>query len=91
MWLKSLISILTLLLCTACGATISPIATPAGTINLEEKSITEIREDVAITVKLDELSVAPYQMVDNITSFLVEIDNISNRQVSYPSKILIIK
>lgn len=91
MWLKFLAGILTLLLCSACGATVSPIATPTGTINVEEKSITEIRENVAITVKLDEFSVAPYQMVDNITSFWVEIDNQSDQQVSYPSKLFLLK
>ena len=91
MWLKCLAGVITLLLCTACGATISPIATPTGTINLEERSLTEVKDNVAITVKLDELSVAPYQVVDNITSFWVEIDNRSNRQVSYPSRLFILK
>ena len=72
-------------------STIAPIATATGTINPEEKSITEVTDGVSITVKVDELSVAPYQMVDNIASFWIEIDNRSEDQVVYPAALFILK
>lgn len=82
---KYFLAVMALLFCTACSVKVAPIATATGTINPEDQSITEIRDDVAFTVKMDELSVAPYQIVDNITSFHVTIDNRTGKPVSYPS------
>lgn len=91
MQMKHLLSLLILLLCTACSASLSPVATPTGTINLEEKSLTEVRDNIAFTVKLDELSVAPYQRIDNISSFHVTIDNRSNSPVTFPPQNFLLK
>lgn len=88
---KYVLAVLILWLCSACGVSVAPIATSTSTINVEEKSITEIRDGVAFTVKLDELSVAPYQMVDNITSFHVTIENRTGKQVSFPSQVFLLK
>ncbi|NIP49252.1 MAG: hypothetical protein GWO30_04410, partial [Gammaproteobacteria bacterium] len=46
---------------------------------------------VAFTVKLDELSVASYQMVNNITSFHVSIDNRTGNAISFPSSAFLLK
>jgi hypothetical protein len=86
-----ILTALLLFFCSACTVSVTPIATPTGIINSEEKSITEIRDGVAFTVKLDELSMAPYQMVDNITSFHVSIDNRTAKQISFPSQAFILK
>jgi len=86
-----LLAVLILFFCSACSVTVAPIATPTGTINVEEKSITESRDGVAFTVKLDELSVGAYPMVDNITSFHVTIDNRTEKQVSFPSQAFLLK
>ncbi len=91
MRISHLITVLTLLLCSACGVTVAPIATPTGTINPEEQSITETRGGVAFTVKLDELSVGAYPMVDNITSFHVTIDNGTEAQISFPPQSFLLK
>ncbi len=88
---KILLTLLVLLLCSACSVKVAPIATATGTINQEDQSITEVRDGVAFTVKVDELSVAPYQIVNNITSFHVEIDNQTDQPVSYPSKAFLLK
>ncbi len=80
-----------LLFCSACSVKVSPIATPTGTINPEEHSLTEIRDGVSFTVKLDQLSVAPYQLVDNIASFWVKIDNRTDEPVSFPSRAFLLK
>jgi hypothetical protein len=85
-------AVLSLLLCTACSVTtVAPIATPTGKINAEDQSITEVRDGIAFTVKLDELSVAPYQMVNNITSFHVSIDNRTGKAISFPSRAFLLK
>ena len=82
---------LLLFLCSACTVNVAPIATPTGIVNPEEKSITEIRDGVAFTVKLDQLSVAPYQLTDNITSFHVIIDNRTEKQVLFPPQAFLLK
>ena len=86
-----ILAALILLFCSSCTVSVTPIATSTGTINTEEKSITEIRDGVAFTVKLDELSQSSYQMVDNITSFHVSIDNRTEEQISFPSQAFILK
>lgn len=91
MQIKHILTITSLLLCTACSASVSPVATATGTINQEDNSITEVRDNIGFTVKLDELSVAPYQMVDNIVSFHVVVDNRSDSQVSYPPQNFLLK
>ncbi len=85
-------ALLLLFLCTACSVTtVAPIPTATGKINPEDQSITEFYGDVSFTVKLDELSVAPYQIVNNITSFHVSIDNRTADAVSFPSKAFMLK
>lgn len=64
-----LLAVVLLLFCSACSVSVSPMATPTGTINVKDNSLTEIRDGVAFTVKLDELSVASYPMVDNVVAF----------------------
>ncbi len=91
MWTSHLLAISILILSSACTVSVAPIATSTGTINSEEKSMTEIRDGVAFTVKLDELSVGAYPMVDNITSFHVTIDNRTDKQVSFPSQAFLLK
>jgi hypothetical protein len=88
---KFTLGLLILLLCSACSVSVAPIATSTGTINPEEKSITEVRDGIAFTVKVDELSVSPYQMVDNITSFHVTVDNRTEGPVEFPSKAFLLK
>lgn len=83
--------VLTLLLCTACSTKVVPLATATATINLEEQSITEIRDGIAFTAKLDELSVQPYQLVDNIVSFYITVDNRTEQPVSFPPPSFLLK
>lgn len=91
MWMKHILFVLSLLFLTACSATVVPVNSPTGTIDLEEKSITESREGVSFTVKLDALSLSPYEMVDNITSFYVSIHNQTDKEVSFPSQAFLLK
>lgn len=91
MRISYILTLLTLLLCSACSVSVAPIATPTGTINPDDNSITETRNGVAFTVKLDEMSVGAYPQVDNITSFHVVIDNRTDQQVSFPSRAFLLK
>lgn len=88
---KHMLAMFILLLCTACTVSVAPIATPSGVVDSAAKSITEIHDGVAFTVKHDELSVAPYAMVDNITSFYVTIDNRTASAVSFPPQAFLLK
>jgi hypothetical protein len=91
MHIRYLPVVVALLVCSACSVKVAPIATATGTINAEDQSLTEVRDGVAMTVRLDELSVAPYQLVDNITSFHVTIDNQTETSVSFPAKAFLLK
>jgi hypothetical protein len=91
MQMKLFLVVSNLLICSACSVSVSPIATPTGTINPEEKSLTETHDGVSFTVKLDQLSVSPYELVDNITSFHVNINNQTESPISFPSRAFLLK
>lgn len=83
---------LTLLLaCSACSVKVTPLQTETGTINPEDQSITEVRNGVAFTVKLDALHYAPYLIVDNITTFEIAVDNRNDQPVSFPTTSFLLK
>jgi len=88
---KFILVVSILLICSACSVSVSPIATPTGIINSEEKSLTETNDGVSFTVKLDQLSVAAYELVDNITSFHVNINNQTESPISFPSTAFLLK
>jgi (2Fe-2S) ferredoxin len=80
-----------LLICSACAVQVSPVASPTGTIDPDNNTITEVRDGVAFTVGLDETSVVRYRDISNITAFYIEIDNRSAEQVSYPPQQFLLK
>ena len=75
---------LLVLLLTACSVKVVPIPTETATVNLADNSISEEHDNVQIAVRLEELSVSPYMLVDNITSFYLEIYNRSPEPVDIP-------
>jgi hypothetical protein len=88
---KFILVVSILLACSACSVSVSPIATPTGIINPADNSLTETHDGVSFTVKLDQLSYGPYQQVDNITSFHVNIDNQTESPISFPSSAFLLK
>ena len=88
---KFILVVSILLFCSACSVSVSPIATPTGVINPVDNSLTETHDGMSFTVKLDQLSFGPYQQVDNITSFHVNINNQTESQVSFPSGAFLLK
>ena len=91
MQVKLILAVIGLLICSACSVKVAPIASETGTVNYEDQSITEVRDGIAFTVKLDSLSYAPYLIVDNITSFKVRIENRNEEPALFPSKAFVIK
>lgn len=87
-----IMALLAAVLCTACGSvTINPIASPSGKVNLADQSITETRNNVAFTVRHDSLSVSNNAASDVVSAFHVTIDNQTDKQVSYPPQVFILK
>lgn len=67
-----------------CGVAVVPMSTATATVNLENNSISEARDGVTVTARLQDMEVAPYRMVDNITSFHVAIENATDEEISIP-------
>jgi len=67
-----------------CGPQIIPRQVPGGSLDLKAGSQTLQREGVGITARVDSLQYAPYRQVDNITSFFIEVRNLSSRPWSFP-------
>ena len=70
--------------CAACSLKVVPAPTATALLDPGGTSLTEIRDGVAITARLDQLSVQPYQLVDNLTAFHLTIDNRTDRQITIP-------
>jgi len=67
-----------------CGFAVVPKPTATATLNPIDNSLTEAKDGVSVTARVQDLEVAPYQMVDNITSFYVVIDNRTGQTISLP-------
>lgn len=81
---------LVIMLCAAalflggCGVTVVPMATATASVNLADNSVTEAKDGVTVTARMQDLEVAPYRMVDNITSFHLAIENGTAGEVTFP-------
>ncbi len=67
-----------------CGVAVVPKPTPSAVLNPADNSLTEAKDGVSVTARVQDLEVAPYEMVDNITSFYIVIDNGSGQEISLP-------
>ncbi|TLM69341.1 MAG: hypothetical protein FDZ69_00785 [Deltaproteobacteria bacterium] len=67
--------------CMACSAKIVPVPTATALPGPVEGSLSEMRDGIAVTVKIDQLSVQPYQPVDNLASIHIAIDNRTDRKI----------
>lgn len=70
--------------CAACGAKVVPRPTATAVLSPSADALTEVRDGIAVTVWVDELSVQPYQLIDNLTSFFVTVDNRTDQQAAIP-------
>ncbi|ALC16670.1 hypothetical protein DSOUD_1899 [Desulfuromonas soudanensis] len=67
-----------------CGIAIIPQATGTAKINSADNSLTETRDGISVTARVEDLEVAPYRTADNITSFNFVIENRSSREITLP-------
>lgn len=79
------------LFCSACSVKVVPTPTATAIFNPADNSLTETHDGIAVTARLDQLSVQPYQLVDNLTSFHVSIDNQSDKPVELPADAFMLK
>lgn len=80
-----------MLLLSACSVKVVPQPTATALLNPADNSLTESFDGVAVTARLDQLSVQPYQLVDNLTSFHVTIDNRTEKPVELPIDAFMLK
>lgn len=79
------------LFCSACSVKVVPLPTATATVNPGDNSLTEVHDGVAVTARIDQLSVQPYQLVDNLTSFHITIDNQTENPVEIPVDAFLLK
>lgn len=79
------------LVCSACGVRVVPQSTASAMVNPADNSLTEVHDGVAVTAQLDQLSVQPYQLVDNLTSFHIIVDNQTDKPVEIPNEAFLLK
>lgn len=79
------------LFCSACGVRVVPQSTVTAMVNPADNSLTEVHDGVAVTARLDQLSVQPYQLVDNLTSFHIIVDNQTDKPVEIPIEAFLLK
>jgi len=79
-----LLSFLAVFALSGCGVAVVPKPTPSAILNPADNSLTEVKGGLSVTARVQDLEVAPYRMVDNITSFYIVIDNNTGHDVSLP-------
>ncbi|MHB8708439.1 MAG: hypothetical protein ACYC9I_06155 [Desulfuromonadales bacterium] len=79
------------LFCSACSVKVVPQSTATAMVNPADNSLTEVHDGVAVTARLDQLSVQPYQLVDNLTSFHIIVDNRTDNPVEIPIEAFLLK
>jgi hypothetical protein len=83
--------LLALLACLlACSPRIIPVPTATALLNPVDQSLSETRNGVTVSVRLDQESVQPYQLIDNLVSFHVSIDNRTEAPVTLPHEVFLL-
>lgn len=80
--LKALMGISLLLVLSACGVSVIPIKSNDNVNIINDKIISQ-KNDIELSAKLVDLEIPPYRNDQHISSFFVEIKNLSNRDLNY--------
>lgn len=75
----------------ACTPRITPQQTATALLNPLNNSLTEARNGVAISVRIDTLAVQPLQLNETLTAFHIIVDNRTDQPVSVPAERFILK
>lgn len=89
--LRLTITLAVLLLAAGCGVKVVPQPTATARLDPAAGALTEIHAGIAVTVRLDQLSVQPYQMIDNLSSFHVTVDNRSGEQLRIAGDLFLLR
>jgi hypothetical protein len=85
------IGLAVMLICAACSVKVVPQPTATALFNPVDNSLTETHDGLAVTARLDQLSVQPYQLIDNLTSFHISIENQTAKPVEISSEAFLLK
>lgn len=77
--------------CSACSVKIVPQPTATALLDPAGNSLTETHDGIAVTARLDQMSLQPYQLVDNLATFYLVIDNQTAQQVTLPVEGVVLK
>ncbi len=83
-FMTTLFLLLTSLLIGGCGINIVPKPTALTILNPNDNSLLQSKGNLVISARVQDLEVAPYRMVDNITSFYLTIRNKSDQPAIIP-------
>lgn len=78
--------LLLIVLMSGCSAKIVPRQVAGGVLDLKAGSQAIDKNDISISVRVQDLTYAPYRQVDNITSFYFDVQNRSSQPWSFPSE-----
>jgi hypothetical protein len=67
-----------------CGIKVVPLPTATAIVNPADNSLVERKDGVTVTARVQDLEVAPYRMVDNVTSFHIAIENGTEQEIAFP-------
>ncbi len=81
---KLLLVVLGALVLSGCGVNIVPRPSAGGQIDARTNAITQARSDLTMSVRVQDLEVRPYQMVDNIVSFHIVAANHGGETMNVP-------
>lgn len=79
-----IIAVFAALFLAGCGVTVVPKPTASAVLNPVDNSLIEEKAGVSISARVQDLEVAPYRMVDNLTSFHVTVSNKTGHEISIP-------
>jgi hypothetical protein len=68
------------------GITVIPRPDSPGLINAQDLSITQTNEQVSVTARVMDLEVRPYQMEQNICSFMLVVKNERDQRIYLPAE-----
>lgn len=80
--LKALMCISLLLVLSACGVSVIPIKSNDN-VNVVNDRIVLQKDNIALSAKVVDLEIPPYRNDQHISSFFVEINNLSSKDLNY--------
>lgn len=81
---KQLLLLLAVISLSGCGVAVVPKPTATASLDPANNTLRESINGVTVSARVEDLEVAPYRMVDNLTSFRVTVENGLSEEISLP-------